>query len=409
MLKVSDLYLIKKETIVISCFEIGMLIAYWGSLNPWFLWPIGSLYIVPAAFFVLIAMFVSSTMHENIFSRTDYLLPLTAYIILGYYLLFVNSGNINAFIGSFFQIVVFMSLFMVDKQILFTLTSFLSKAMACLLIVSIPFYLLYLLGFTFPSTNAQYGDGLYTYTNFYFFLLDDRFISIFPRFHSVFLEPGHLGTATVLLLFAQCGYWKKWYNIVLWIATLMTFSLAAYVLSVVIVFLNLWMHGKNIFKKALLVICCVAGVVAGSFFYNDGDNLIHDLIVIRLEIDDEGGLTGDNRVAGWFEDEYDSYLHSSDVFLGRDYDYSIPGNSGYRLFIYENGFIGLFLVILLYATFLLKTSEVRVMLSVALVAVLCFWVRGYPLWYSVFIPFFALSNRNVMSDQNEVQKEIITP
>ena len=168
MLKVSDLYLIKKETIVISCFEIGMLIAYWGSLNPWFLWPIGSLYIVPAAFFVLIAMFVSSTMHENIFSRTDYLLPLTAYIILGYYLLFVNSGNINAFIGSFFQIVVFMSLFMVDKQILFTLTSFLSKAMACLLIVSIPFYLLYLLGFTFPSTNAQYGDGLYTYTNFYF-------------------------------------------------------------------------------------------------------------------------------------------------------------------------------------------------------------------------------------------------
>ena len=83
MLKVSDLYLIKKETIVISCFEIGMLIAYWGSLNPWFLWPIGSLYIVPAAFFVLIAMFVSSTMHENIFSRTDYLLPLTAYIILG--------------------------------------------------------------------------------------------------------------------------------------------------------------------------------------------------------------------------------------------------------------------------------------------------------------------------------------
>ena len=407
MLKVSDLYLIKKETIVISCFEIGMLIAYWGSLNPWFLWPIGSLYIVPAAFFVLIAMFVSSTMYENIFSRTDYLLPLTAYIILGYYLLFVNSGNINAFIGSFFQIVVFMSLFMVDKQILFTLTSFLSKAMACLLIVSIPFYLLYLLGFTFPSTNAQYGDGLYTYTNFYFFLLDDRSISIFPRFHSVFLEPGHLGTATVLLLFAQCGYWRKWYNVILWIATLMTFSLAAYVLSVVVIFLNLWMRGKNIFKKALFVICCVAGTVIGSFFYNDGENLIHDLIVIRLEIDEEGGLSGDNRVAGWFEDEYDSYLQSSDVFFGRDYDYSIPGNSGYRLYIYENGLIGLFLVILLYLTFLIKAIDKRVLWSVALIAVLCFWVRGYLLWYSVFIPLFALTNRSVLSDSNkegEVEK-----
>lgn len=406
MLKVSDLYLIKKETIVISCFEIGMLIAYWGSLNPWFLWPIGSLYIVPAAFFVIISMLVSSTMHENIFSRTDYLLPLTAYIILGYYLLFVNSGNINAFIGSFFQIVVFMSLFMVDKPVLFTLTSFLSKAMACLLIVSIPFYLLYLLGFTFPSTNAQYGDGLYTYTNFYFFLLDDRSISIFPRFHSVFLEPGHLGTATVLLLFAQCGYWRKWYNVVLWIATLMTFSLAAYVLSVVIVFLNLWMHGKNIFKKAFLIVCAVAGIVAGSFFYNDGDNLIHDLIVIRLEIDDEGELSGDNRVAGWFEDEYDSYLHSSDVFFGRDYDYSISGNSGYRLYIYENGLIGLFLVILLYLTFLIKAIDNRVLCSVALIAVLCFWVRGYPLWYSVFIPLFALTNRSVLSDSNKKESEV---
>ena len=181
----------------------------------------------------------------------------------------------------------------------------------------------------------------------------------------------------------------------------MTFSLAAYVLSVVVIFLNLWMRGKNIFKKALFVICCVAGTVIGSFFYNDGENLIHDLIVIRLEIDEEGGLSGDNRVAGWFEDEYDSYLQSSDVFFGRDYDYSIPGNSGYRLYIYENGLIGLFLVILLYLTFLIKAIDKRVLWSVALIAVLCFWVRGYLLWYSVFIPLFALTNRSVLSDSNK--------
>ena len=129
--------------------------------------------------------------------------------------------------------------------------------------------------------------------------------------------------------------------------------------------------------------------------------MIHDLIVIRLEIDEEGGLSGDNRVAGWFEDEYDSYLQSSDVFFGRDYDYSSPGNSGYRLYIYENGLIGLFLVILLYLTFLIKAIDKRVLWSVALIAVLCFWVRGYLLWYSVFIPLFALTNRSVLSDSNK--------
>lgn len=393
MLSVSDLFLIKKETLAYSCFGAGMLVAYWGSLNPWFFWPIGSLYIFPAGFLVLLSLCVSNALQHPLFTRAGFLWPLVAYVVLSFYLLLVNGGNVNAFIGNMFHVMLFWSLFIVNREILFWLTTFLSKAMACLLVVSMSAFVLYLLGFPLPSWDTQFGDGLYTYSNFFFFLFDDRSImSIFPRFHSVFLEPGHLGTATVLLLFSQCGHWKTWYNVVLLVATLMTFSLAAYVLLVVIVFLNLWIKGKHVVGKVLATVALIAAVVVGAFYYNRGDNLLHDLILIRLEISDEGELSGDNRVAGWFESEYESYLQSSDIFFGRDYDTRITGNSGYRVFIYENGFVGLFLVIVFYLLSMMHTENRRVVISAFVIAILCFWVRGYPLWYSNFIPLYALVN-----------------
>lgn len=393
MLRVSNLFSVRKESLAYACFEAGMLIAYWGSLNPWFFWPVGALYIIPAGFLVFLSLFISNTLSRPLFTYADYLPPLVAYVVLSCYLLLVNGGNANAFLGNLFHVMVFWSLFIINRESLYRLTTFLSKAMACLLSVSIAAFVLHLLGFPLPSWNTQFGDGLYTYSNYFFFLSDDRsLMSIFPRFHSVFLEPGHLGTATVLLLFAQCGHWKKWYNVVLLVATLMTFSLAAYVLLVVIVFLNLWIKGKHVVGKVLVTVALIASVVTGAFFYNKGDNLLHDLILIRLEVSDEGELSGDNRVAGWFESEYESYLQSSDIFFGRDYDTEITGNSGYRVFIYENGFVGLFLVIAFYILSMMHAESKRVFVSVFVIAILCFWVRGYPLWYSNYVPLYALVN-----------------
>lgn len=185
----------------------------------------------------------------------------------------------------------------------------------------------------------------------------------------------------------------------------MTFSLAAYVLLVVIIFLNLWMRGENVIGRILLTVTLIIGVAIGAFYYKDGDNLLHDLILIRLEVNDEGELSGDNRVAGWFESEYESYLQSSDIFFGRDYDTEITGNSGYRVFIYENGFVGLFLVILFYLLSMSKAENKRVVISVFIIAFLCFWVRGYPLWYSNFIPLYALVNMPLVCLESGKEEE----
>lgn len=411
LLKIKNFYIIEKRTVVNVLFYTGMLLAYLGSLNPWFLWPIGAFYVIPSCGLIILSMLVSNSMDEPVFKLRDFVPAILAYIVLMYYLAFVNDANINGIIIQTFNVFIFLALFRIDSDEMQRLTTFLAKAMAVLLSVSIPVYFLYLLGFQLPSSNAVFGeDALYSYTNYYFFMLDDRsiFSTIMPRFHSVFLEPGHLGTATVLLLLTQIGKWKKWYNVVLVIATLLTFSLAAYVLFVVIMIFNSWCQRKHIVRKVVLSALVLAGIAVGAFFYNGGNNLIHDLILIRLEIED-GEMAGDNRVTEDFQAEFDSFLQSSDIFLGREMDRTSSGNSGFRVYIYENGIIGLLLVIVFYTLAFLHAKDKRACFAAVTVAVLCFIVRGYPLWYSNFIPLlctayldFSNKSNNELKDENPV-------
>lgn len=139
---------------------------------------------------------------------------------------------------------------------------------------------LYILGFPLPSSPIAHETLMYSYTNYYFFLIDDRsFLILLPRFQSVFMEPGHLGTASVLLLLTQLGKWKKWYNVILLIATLMSFSLAAFVLLAIVLFINVWLKRKRILPKILLVVGILTSTAIVAIFYNDGDNMLNTLII----------------------------------------------------------------------------------------------------------------------------------
>ena len=54
--------IVSKESIVNVFFVIGMLVAYFCSLDPWFLWPLHSLYPVLASLFLFVALYISHTM-----------------------------------------------------------------------------------------------------------------------------------------------------------------------------------------------------------------------------------------------------------------------------------------------------------------------------------------------------------
>ena len=138
---ISRLYLFEKRTIVKIFLYSGMLLAYFGSLNPWFLWPLGPFYIVPACCLIVVAMLVSNSMEKPYFNRRDFLFTISAYVILLCYQLFVNDASFAGFVVQVFNIFIFLSLFRTDADELLRLVTFLSKVMAVLLSISIHFIL----------------------------------------------------------------------------------------------------------------------------------------------------------------------------------------------------------------------------------------------------------------------------
>ena len=387
-IRTSDLYLIKKETLATALLYIGMFIAFLGSLNPWFMWSIGNYY--PVLFFGFLAgsYMVSRGMKENtIFTRKDFVLPMMTLILFTIYERISMESNINAYIMLLFRYSFFYALFKLNLERLPKLATFICKMMALLLIPSILGYIIYLNGFPLPCRDAQFGE-FYSFSNYYLFMIPDSDIFIFfPRFISYFLEPSIIGSACAFLLFTQRGKWRKWYNITLLTTLLLSFSLASYIYLIVIMFFNSWTAGKKMFRKLMAVVAILITATIITFTYNGGDNLMHDLIMLRLEVDD-GELAGDNRVTGNFESDYNNFIKSSDIILGRKFEATEFGNAGYRVFFYENGIVGIILLLVFYSTSMMYSPNIRAVISALIIASLYFGVSAFMLWENIYFSLF---------------------
>lgn len=397
-IKISNLYIIPKAKLVNLFFFTAMLLAIFSSLSVWFLLPLGTFTPIIIGILLICAMLISRTMDKPLFSNKHTILPVISYFTLICYQAIVNNNNINTYIIGIFNTYIIFALYKYDHNSLFKLSTILAKVMGGFLALSIPLFFLYLSGFPLPYRDMSFNDGFYYFSNYYFFLIDERTLfSFFPRFQSVFPEPAFLGGLSALLLFAQRGYWKKWYNIMLIIGLLLSFSLGGYVYFITITFLIMWIKRKKIIKNILIVTFIIATIVCGSFFYNDGDNLLHDLIILRLEIED-GELTGNNRTTKGFNADFQKFLQSDDILLGKDFDYSIAGNAGYKVFIYDFGVVGTFLLFLFYTLAFIYTKDKRSMISAWIVVLLIWGVDGFVLWFGRFIPIYlAVYNEKMLS------------
>lgn len=409
-IKVEDLFLLDKRWLAQMLFFVGVLIVYFTSMQTWFLWPISSYMSVIACVFIIPAMLLSKDITRPCFVRKDFVLPVLAYLLLAYYQVVNNSSNFNAYISTLFNALVFFALFRYDSVCLQKVSRMLAKTMAVLLIGSITFFFLYLLGFPLPGSNLEYGDDFYSFTNYYWFLIDDRqLFAFFPRFQAVFPEPAYMGSAAALLLQTQRGNWRKWYCIILLIALLISFSLAGYIYLVAIIFTNLWIRGKRLFLKLILSISFLVAFVVGAFFYNNGDNLVHDLILLRLEVED-GEMAGNNRVSTNFDADYENFWNSSDIFFGREKENEF-GDSGYKVFIYTYGLVGLALLVFFYVSAFYKAPNKRAMLSALFLAALVFAADGFILWFCRFIPFYCTAYQvdgKDMEQSNEENEEEVS-
>lgn len=392
-IKKSNLFLFSKKNIIFGTLYTGILLAYLGSLSPWFLWPIEKVYIIICTLLLGTAIILDNISKSMIFTKKNWLLPSTIAFILLIFQRVVNHGNIIGFTEALLNSFVVFCILKLSIPYLVKTINTTCIIMGFFLIVSMVAFILYFLGFSFPSAEVSREDLMYEFDNFYFFMLGRaNDLIILPRFQSVFLEPGHLGTATSLLLFTQIGSWKKWYNVSLLTATLLSFSLAAYVLLIIIAIMGAWTRHKKIAIKLFGIAIVLTTIAISSLFYNKGENLINNLILSRLEIDNDGKLVGDNRVTGEFEAVYDNYLTSSDIWFGRDYsieDFGF-GNAGYRVFIYDYGLICLFLAILFYSTMSFNPVNRRAWMAMLVVATAGFWVRATPMSFYFMIPLYSV-------------------
>ena len=400
-----------KRDIAIALFTIGIAINIFASIHVMYFWMIEAYCPFVTMPLFIMSVLLSRSTRTPIFTRTDFLLPTLLSLIVQYYQCLVNAQNIVPFIISTASLCMLYCMFRIDKEIAEKSLTKICKVFAGFLIISILFFFLHFIGVNLPNVSVERGN--YSYTNFFFFLLDDRELwnILIPRFNSVFLEPGHMGTTIIMLLATQIGKWKKWYNVVLFVALLMSFSLAAYCLGVMLLFLRLWMLRRKIVLKVLGLVSFLGIIVGGSFVYNDGDNMLNNLIVMRLEVSDTGDdFKGNNRVSEDFEKEFESFLGSSDVLFGREMDYEGWGNSGYRVYIYDYGMAG-FALFLLFYFFAFRTGrDIRAITTAFVLAMTNFWIRGYPMLFAFLYPYFIISQMNKKIDtlkehDNDATKE----
>lgn len=400
-----------KRDIAIALFTIGIAINIFASIHVMYFWMIEAYCPFVTMPLFIMSVLLSRSTRTPIFTRTDFLLPTLLSLIVQYYQCLVNAQNIVPFIISTASLCMFYCMFRIDKEIAEKSLTKICKVFAGFLIISILFFFLHFIGVNLPNVSVERGN--YSYTNFFFFLLDDRELwnILIPRFNSVFLEPGHMGTTIIMLLATQIGKWKKWYNVVLFVALLMSFSLAAYCLGVMLLFLRLWMLRRKIVLKVLGLVSFLGIIVGGSFVYNDGDNMLNNLIVMRLEVSDTGDdFKGNNRVSEDFEKEFESFLGSSDVLFGREMDYEGWGNSGYRVYIYDYGMAG-FALFLVFYFFAFRTGrDIRAITMAFVLAMTNFWIRGYPMLFAFLYPYFIISQMNNKLDtlkeqDNDATKE----
>ena len=110
----SKLFLIPKRSVALWLFFLGIILVYFTSLTPWFLWPLRSSYMHLASLPIMASLLMSLHLKNPIFTRKDFFLPLISMGLL-LFMMAVSSGrNINGIFMVFFSMTVYLSIFKVN-------------------------------------------------------------------------------------------------------------------------------------------------------------------------------------------------------------------------------------------------------------------------------------------------------
>lgn len=391
-----------KKNIILKLFRFVLLFEILWGAHAWFTWWIDDNKIYKLAIYAIIAFIAFIYKKKaNIHFRGN------AYIILGsmaYIMAFtlISSFSFSSLITSIVCLYpILVTIY--DRNNCEGHIAFITKGLAYILVPSIILYIVstyYLIpGFIIANSSSE----KYLFIN-NIFLLQRLYIENIAenRFHSIFLEPGYLGTMLSFILYANNYNFKKKYNYIILISLIATVSLAGYIITFIgyITYLiSTWKNLKKIFVFSIFIICTYFVAIN----HNQGDNIINKGIIERLQYDEEKGISGNNRTGAGTDFYYNQAMKNGDIWFGlgaervrqinggssdtAGYEENIRG-AGYKVFFVKNGIISAIIFLFFYILFANNKKGHRMYkMGFVFIIILTFIQAAYPLSASWIYPF----------------------
>ena len=293
--------------------------------------------------------------------------------------IFINSrGNLNAYLGDFFHCIPFLFFIYAHDDYKSALLDVFNKVFWWIVAVSLFFWLLFLAGIPFPHDSLI--SETYSYENYYFFLGNIHSVKgIIPRFCSIFLEPGYVACYIAFMLYINKYNFRDWHNGVYFVALIMTFSMAGWLLFFVGIFPYVRQNGRLRWAYLLSLV----GIMIIYFnLINSSDNNISVLVGDRIRFED-GAMAGYNRANLELKEYWEKHFWNSDnIWWGLGERYSTQFDFGssvdMRAYIIRYGLVAT----LLYVIFML----------------VCLWRyrSWFGLWFFIIVFAFVYRGYSIM-------------
>lgn len=350
------------------------------SVNPWFAWNVDlNLILVPV--FIVLRLLCARIEHTaaQIISTLFFLL---ASIFLSQIMIATIFTSIRLFVWTLFPGILIILMDGRQKKILLRRIITIYSA---LIAFSLLGFILFKMGVPLPNSPIDNANPVYgSFTNYYFFTLQMD-LGMFTRFSSMFIEPGHVGMISALILFITGYRLNNWKTISLTVALIWTFSLAGYALYIGGLIIRMLCTSRRPLR--IIVYIALGSVILGSiavWYANNNDDPFSTLILNRVEVDSSGKVSGNNRTTENFDAFYDQFSRNDQFLTGigmnQMYErfYGTP-NTSYKTFILENGFLSICAFILFWIIFCwCYPSKLALCFSMLLFG--SFLQRPYILW-----------------------------
>ena len=237
------------------------------------------------------------------------------FIIFGRTVFYTRLDPVDFFVDCiiFFPVLMF---FLLPEAVVDKMLDKVKTIIALLVGVSFSLYLLDIVGVSIPILEYVYHgkDKIINYYYLYVSYPEDKF-----RYCGLFIEPGYNSLVLVCMILVNNFNFKLKSTWLYLMAFICTFSLGGYILFVVGYSMFLLIKQGSISRALFIMVAIVVTLGAVTFVslsYNGGNNYFAEKIIMRLMIDDDNGIAGNNREGLVALPIIDSFFYSNSIWMG---------------------------------------------------------------------------------------------